>query len=373
MSMINYERLSRVWCTWVLGCVVVLVAAMLGSASPASAKLIYIPGVSFGSEGSGNGQFKEPVGVAANDSSEPLVQPAAGDVYVVDKGNNRVERFSSTGVYLGQFDGSGTFEVEGKIETGTAAPTGAFSSPEEVAVDNSNDPLDPSAGDVYVLDNGHDVVDKFSATGAYLGQLTGGSVQPASFVDVTVDPSGNVWTLDTKADVEECDSTGVCEKKFQPNLGSVGRGFVVDSQQDVYINWGGEESVAILRVTSILRRVRRVVVGRRWRSKPERRWKPPQQRNGARPLSIVRSRAISRWVSWKAPAFRDARSAGILWSLRALDGWWCGRRIRIVVHHGPGPHRTRTGDCGHRRARAVCWRECWYGYGSGAQSSVVRK
>ncbi len=250
MSMINYERLSRVWCTWVLGCVVVLVAAMLGSASPASAKLIYIPGVSFGSEGSGNGQFKEPVGVAANDSSEPLVQPAAGDVYVVDKGNDRVERFSSTGVYLGQFDGSGTFEVEGKIETGTAAPTGAFSSPEEVAVDNSNDPLDPSAGDVYVLDNGHDVVDKFSATGAYLGQLTGGSVQPASFVDVTVDPSGNVWTLDTKADVEECDSTGVCEKKFQPNLGSVGRGFVVDSQQDVYINWGGEESVAILKFKS---------------------------------------------------------------------------------------------------------------------------
>ena len=242
MSMINCERLSRVWCTWVLGCVVVLVASMLGFASPASAKLIYIPGVSFGSEGSGPGQFKEPVGVAVNDSSEPLVQPAAGDVYVVDKGNDRVERFSSTGVYLGQFDGSGTFEVEGKVETGAAAPTGAFSSPEEVAVDNSDNPLDPSAGDVYVLDNGHDVVDKFSAVGAYLGQLTGGRVSPASFVEVTVDPSGNVWTLDTAKNVEECAaSTGVCEKKFTTVLRVGARGLAVDSKQNVYVNWGSIE------------------------------------------------------------------------------------------------------------------------------------
>ena len=243
MRMIDCERLSGVWCTWVLGCVVALVAAVLGFAAPALAKRVYIPGVSFGSEGSGNDQFKEPVGVAANDSSEPLAQPAAGDVYVVDKGNDRVERFSSTGVYLGQFDGSGTYEVvEGgvaKVEHGTAAPTGAFSLPEEVAVDNSNDPLDPSAGDVYVLDNGHDVVDKFSATGAYLGQLTGGRVPPASFVDITVDPSGNVWTLDTAKNVEECAvSTGVCEKKFTKGLTLGARGLAVDSKQNIYVNWG---------------------------------------------------------------------------------------------------------------------------------------
>ncbi len=239
MRMIDSKRLSGVWCTWVLGCVIVLVAAMLGFASPALAKRVYIPGVSFGSEGSGNGQFKEPVGVAADDSSEPLVQPAAGDVYVVDKGNDRIERFSSTGAYLGQFDGSGTFEVEGIVETGAAAPTGAFSSPEEVAVDNSNSPLDPSAGDVYILDNGHDVVDKFSATGAYLDQLNGGRVPPASFLDVTVDPSGNVWTLDTAKNVEECAvSTGVCEKKFTKGLTLGARGLAVDSKQNIYVNWG---------------------------------------------------------------------------------------------------------------------------------------
>ena len=241
--MFDSERLSGAWCTWALGCVSVLVVLVLGFAAPALAKKVYIPGVSFGSEGSGPGQFKEPVGVALDNSSEPLVQPAAGDVYVVDKGNDRVERFSSTGVYLGQFDGSGTYEVvEGgvaKVEHGTAAPTGAFSLPEEVAVDNSNNPLDPSAGDVYVLDNGHEVVDKFSSTGAYLGQLTGGRVPPAQFIDVTVDPSGNVWTSDTAKNVEECAaSTGVCEKKFNTSLSLGARGLAVDSEQNVYVNWG---------------------------------------------------------------------------------------------------------------------------------------
>ena len=68
--------------------------------SPASAHKIYFPGPSFGSEGSGNGQFKEPVGVAVNDSTE-LGDEQAGDVYVADKGNKRVEVFSAAGVYPG--------------------------------------------------------------------------------------------------------------------------------------------------------------------------------------------------------------------------------------------------------------------------------
>jgi hypothetical protein len=232
----------------VLVLLIALAGVMACSSAPALAVKVYIPGVSFGSEGSGNGQFKEPIGVAVNDSSEPLVQPAAGDVYVVDRGNDRVERFSSAGAYLGQFNGSGTFEVEGKVETGAAAPTGAFSSPEEVAVDDSKELLDASAGDVYVLDNGHDVVDKFSATGEYLGQLTGGS---AGFVDVAVDPAGHVWTLDAEGDVEECGSADVCEKKFETGLAVGARGMAVDSKQNVYINWGGiTESVGVLKLSS---------------------------------------------------------------------------------------------------------------------------
>ena len=51
------------------------------------------------------------------------------DVYVVDGGDNRVEEFTSAGVYIGQFNGS-------------AAPTGAFDEPTTIAVDNSGSLLD---------------------------------------------------------------------------------------------------------------------------------------------------------------------------------------------------------------------------------------
>ena len=37
---------------------------------------------------------------------------------------------------------------------GTAAPTGAFSEPTEITMDNSTNPLDPSREDVYVVDEG---------------------------------------------------------------------------------------------------------------------------------------------------------------------------------------------------------------------------
>ena len=80
---------------------------------------------SIGGPGSGNGEFNHPNAVAVNDSTE-LGSELAGDVYVADGGNGRVERFSPAGGYLGQFNGSGAYEVEGKQLTGTAAPTGQF-------------------------------------------------------------------------------------------------------------------------------------------------------------------------------------------------------------------------------------------------------
>jgi hypothetical protein len=142
---------------------------------------IYYPSTSFGAPGSGPGQFDAPVGVAVSDGTG--AEAGAGDVYVVDKGNNRVEWFSAGGTYLGQFNGSGAFEVDGKVEHGTAAPAGVLSAPEQVAVDNCTTALgmrctkleDPSVGDVYVTDSGHKVVDKFSPGGEYLGQITEGS------------------------------------------------------------------------------------------------------------------------------------------------------------------------------------------------------
>jgi hypothetical protein len=224
-----------------------------------------------GEEGSGNGQFKNPTAVAVN-SSTSLTEPAAGDVYVVDKGNNRVERFSSTGAFLGQFDGSGAFEVEGKAEAGVAAGsrgqpgeinTGKFSNPEGIAVDNSGSPLDASAGDVYVVDTGHDVIDKFSPLGAYLGQITTGAGGAAfsGLMGVAVDPSGTVWAYVGIAEVAgaEVDTYSDAEPNaFLParSLAGLfansapGPGIAVDSEDHLYVYH--EEHLAKLRSTGFI-------------------------------------------------------------------------------------------------------------------------
>jgi len=208
--------------------IVCAIAGVLALASPALAAKQYEPGVpaSFGEEGSGPGQLEDPLGVAVNDESG--LSEAAGDVYVVDAGNNRVERFSEGEVYLGQFNGSGAFEIEGKKESGAVAPTGAFLEPDGIAIDN--DELDSSVGDVYVADNGHQVIDEFSATGKYEGQRAGTCERPEAppcsgsklisfgrIVGLTVDASGDLWVYESREGegwVDEFTSDGTFTKTF---------------------------------------------------------------------------------------------------------------------------------------------------------------
>ncbi|HSZ05753.1 MAG TPA: hypothetical protein VK778_11250 [Solirubrobacteraceae bacterium] len=158
----------------------------------------------FAGPGSGPDQLLEPAGVA--------VDEATGDVYVYDRGNDRVEYFSASGAYLGRFDGSGKwFEVVGGTEvehSGVAAGGGGLPDEEltgrvdvagqlaaSIAVDN--DPSSPSFGDVYVTAGfAEHVVDKFSASGEYLGQITAKTVgvDRESFdpIGVAVAPNGEL-------------------------------------------------------------------------------------------------------------------------------------------------------------------------------------
>ncbi len=165
-----------------------------------------------GFSGSGPGQLGGYAYIAVNE--------VMGDVYVLDKANNRVEIFNATGTkFEGEFNGSGLglgmFGSGQLLNEGKAAgsgglpeevPTGRFDEPDGIAIDN--DPSSPSFGDVYVADQhgheetpaSHGVVDKFSATGEYIGQITrnpdGKEFSEIGFRNVhgvAVDSHGEVW------------------------------------------------------------------------------------------------------------------------------------------------------------------------------------
>ncbi len=57
---------------------------------------------SFGTPGTGNGQFDQPRDVSVYEVGDQQ------QIYVLDSGNNRVQKFDSHGVYITQFDGSTT-------------------------------------------------------------------------------------------------------------------------------------------------------------------------------------------------------------------------------------------------------------------------
>jgi hypothetical protein len=124
------------------------------------------------------GSFTSSIAVdAASDESE-------GDIYVADIGHGVIDKFNQKGRYQCQITGSQTpspSECDG--EEGSKTPAGSLE-PRGLAVDSS--------GDVYVSDVAHDVIDEFSATGAYLGQLSDPQPDPGP---LAVDSNGDVYVV----------------------------------------------------------------------------------------------------------------------------------------------------------------------------------
>ncbi len=141
----------------------------------------------FGEAGSGNGQFKEASAVA--------VAPS-GNIWVDDRGDGRIEKFSSSGSFLGAY--------ESKL--------GKFSGSWGIAVS-------PKTEDVFVADSGHNCIVEFNERGEELrlfGKTGEGALSGPTGISVTA--TGEVWVADYSANkVEEFSEEG----KY---LASVGEG-----------------------------------------------------------------------------------------------------------------------------------------------------
>lgn len=181
---------------------------------------IFLYGLQFGSEGTGNGQFDHPADVA--------VAPN-GDLWVLDMYNNRLEEFNEDGEYIRQFGSKG-------------AGAGQFNNPDALAVDAS--------GNVWVLDPENDRVEEFSEEGAYLSQIA--LEIPGEGVlgypeGLAVDAHGDIWVSDTydgrlvvfRNNGEYLKTVG--SQGSEPGQLSEPAGLAVDANGDVWVaDWGAE-------------------------------------------------------------------------------------------------------------------------------------
>jgi DNA-binding beta-propeller fold protein YncE len=90
----------------------------------------------------GDGQFYRPKGIAVN--------PKSDEVYIVDKVNDRIQKFDSNGTFLSKWGSSGTGD-------------GEFYAPEYIAID-------PRDSTVYVGDENNDRIQKFDSNGTFLSK-----------------------------------------------------------------------------------------------------------------------------------------------------------------------------------------------------------
>ncbi|MBI3638870.1 MAG: 6-bladed beta-propeller [Thaumarchaeota archaeon] len=138
--------------------------------------------MTFGSQGSGPGQFINPAGIALD---------SQGNIYVTDL-NQRVQKFDPHGNFIMQFGSFGN-------------GPGQFSSPRGISVDPQ--------GNIYVADGNNHRIQKFNSNGNYLLTI-GKQGVPYSYIrlpfDVEViDSTGTVYVADTGNDrIQKFDVNG---------------------------------------------------------------------------------------------------------------------------------------------------------------------
>lgn len=164
---------------------------------------------SFGTTGTGAGQFQEPHGIANN----------ATHVWVTDRVRNKVIKFTVAGVYVSEFGATGTAQ-------------GQFQGPTGVTLD--------LAGNIYVCDTGNNRIQKFDSAGTWLATFGGsagnGDGQFNAPEGIAVDDTDNMWIADTgNHRIQVIDPSGV----YIAKVGNYGSGSgQLNSPKDIALGDG---------------------------------------------------------------------------------------------------------------------------------------
>jgi len=174
----------------------------------------------WGIKGSGNGQFQAPTGITVGGDS----------VYVLDNDLNRVQKFDTVGKYITQWGGKGQ-------------GPGQFMLPQGIAVD--------SFGDVYVVDTGNSRIQKFTSNGTYLLSWGTSGLENGQFLNprgIAADAQGSVYVSDSGNNrIQKFTADGVFIKIFDVSSGSSLRypqGLAVDSSGNIYIADTGNNRIS---------------------------------------------------------------------------------------------------------------------------------